>query len=101
MDEVIDTSDTKQVRTRRTKAQLKKEKEVAELHDVLSTYSGRACFWRLLEDCGVFKPLYNQDQTRFFMNEGNREIGLRILDLMFESDTHAYDKMRLEAQKRN
>ena len=88
-----------EVKKRKTKAQLSKEQETEEFKEILSTYGGRAYIWRLLEMCGVYKTSFTGNSTTF-LNEGKRQIGLRVIEDIFEAAPDRYTQIRMEAVER-
>lgn len=96
MPEVYDSGDEKQVRKRRTKAQLQREKELAELMSILETKPGRAFTWRLLNQCGVFKTTFANDANLTAFNEGKRQMGLWLLSEIMTASPNSYSLMQAE-----
>lgn len=95
-----DAGDPSDVKKRKTKAQLRKEREREELRQILETYGGRAYVWRLLEKCGVYKISMTGNSYTFF-NEGKREVGLEVLAEVFDANPNVYTLMRQEAVERD
>ena len=75
----MDTGDVKDVKKKKTKAQLRRLKENEWLKDVLSRPGGRDFIWRLLIQCGVYDTSFTGDAPHTFFNEGKRQIGLWVL----------------------
>lgn len=98
-EEPIDTSDPKQIKARKTKQQLVREKELAELTEILHTYSGRAFLWRLLLECKVGHFGLPKDELE--RTEGKRIIGGWVIEEVEEADPGAYARMRDEAVSRD
>lgn len=95
----FDAGEPGQVKARKTKAELRKEAEVEYLRSLLETYGGRATVWRWLEWCGVYKTSFTGNSETFF-KEGMRNIGLKILEEVFEASPNIYGLMRAEAVER-
>ena len=95
----IDVGDKDQVTGRKTKAQLQKEREREELRQLLGRYDFRRFLWNTLSACGVYKISFTGNSQTFF-NEGKRDIGLRLIEEIFDADPSAYTKMRIEAKDR-
>ena len=70
-----------------------------ELRVLLSNYGGRAFYWRLLGECGVYKRSFTGDNVTFF-NEGKRHIGLWMMEELFTSCPEMFILMQSEALKR-
>jgi hypothetical protein len=83
--------------------QKQKRQRDIELDDVkwiLSTPQGRRFMWRYLGECGVFKSSFvGQFQT--FFNEGERNVGLKLLADVNDAHPEAYVTMMKEARKDN
>lgn len=95
-----DVGNPAEVKERKTKTELSREREIEELRQLLETYGGRSYIWRLLDMCGVYKTSFTGNSTTFF-NEGRRDIGLRILEELFEASPNVYTLMRSEAIERD
>lgn len=98
--EPYDAGEETQVKQKKTKAQLNRERETESLRSILSSYDGRAFLWRLLEECGIYTSSFTGNSTTFF-NEGKRHIGLWTLNEVMEVDPNAYHKMKVEAVERD
>lgn len=66
---------------------------------VLASESGRMVLWWLLEQAHVFGSCFTGSSTTFF-NEGARELGLKLFNLILTADDNAFITMQREAQKR-
>lgn len=95
----FDAGDEKQVKKRKTKIQIRKEQDKEDLRSILSSASGRRFMWKLLEECGVYKISFTGNSHTFF-NEGKRQIGLRLIEDIFDAAPNAYTEMRMEAASR-
>lgn len=91
-----DAGDVGQVKKRKTKAQLRRETEIAQLQELLNTKAGRAVLWRVLEKCGMYKESFTGNSTTFY-NCGRQSIGYWLLTELVEADKRAYIKMQEEA----
>lgn len=91
-----DAGDEAQVSKKKTKAQLRREKELEELRQVLSSRAGRSVIWRILGWCGVYDSSFTGNSTTFF-NEGKRKIGQLLIEELAAADKRVYAKMQLEA----
>ena len=98
--EPYDTGEETQVKQKKTKAQLNRERELEALRNILSTYDGRAFLWRLLEECGIYTSSFTGNSTTFF-NEGKRHVGLWTLNEIMDVNPNSYQQMRVEAVERN
>ena len=96
-----DTGDVKQVRKRRTKAQLANQKNTEELRRLLADKKMRDFMWRLLEQCKVYHTTFTGAGPTTFFNEGQRQVGLWLLNEIFDSDIRAYALMQTENRTSN
>lgn len=69
------------------------------LGDILKTEKGRALYWHLLCECGVFSSSFTGDNYTFF-REGERNVGLKLLGLLNEVSPDAYVLMMKESKGR-
>ena len=67
----------------------KHETEQNDLRQLLSTKWGRRLVWRILEKTGQFRTSFTGNSTTFF-NEGQRNIGLWLVDEVLSADTNQY-----------
>lgn len=78
----------------------KRDTELDDIKWVLSTPMGRRFIWRYLGECGIFRSSFvGQFQT--FFHEGERNIGLKLLADVNDSQPEAYVIMMKEARKDN
>jgi len=70
-----------------------------ELHDIdalMATQAGSRFLWRLLTQSGVFRSSFSTDPLVMAMNEGQRNVGLRVVgDIMAACPEKYIDMMRL------
>ena len=91
-------ADIDQIKKTAKKEKLQEELEKKDMQDLLRTGFGRRIIWRYLSFCGVFKTSFTGDSQTFF-NEGQRNVGLKIIDDINEANPQAYVDMMLEAKK--
>jgi hypothetical protein len=72
--------------------------DIAELRSVLSTRRGRNLIFRMLERTGVFRLSYTGDENTFF-REGERNVGLWLLNLVMEAGPAHFTAMMQEQQQ--
>lgn len=95
---VRNASDPQQVkRAKETEAE-RRQRELAELSDVLSTLSGRRVLWRLLGKCGVFESIM-ETSARIYYNAGKQDLGHYLLGEIAQADPNAYPLMMQDARK--
>jgi len=80
----------------------KEEKEhlvlVANMRELLKTRAGKEVLWHFLSLTGVYSTCFTGNSTTFF-NEGQRSIGLQIMELMDDADISAYPRLLLEKRE--
>ncbi len=65
-----------------TRARLQAEVEDADLKWLMNSTKGRRIIWRLLDQAGVYRLSFDANALRMAFNEGNRNYGNKILDLI-------------------
>jgi len=95
---VKNAADEEQVKKASVKVELRREREMNDLASVLDTKHGRRFIWRFLGECGVFKSSFTGNSQTFF-NEGQRNVGLKLLSEIDEAAPEAYMIMRKEAKE--
>lgn len=90
-------ADPQQIADAEAKAKRKIRIEDEDLRAVMSTAQGRRFLWRLLEQTGIYKLSYTGNSETFF-NEGQRNIGLKLLAEMHRVDPEHYILMTQECQ---
>ena len=96
---VYNAGDEESVKEKKTKTQLRKEQEVEELKQVLSTKVGRNVLWRVLAKCGIFEGTFTGNSNTFF-KEGRRSVGIEILADICKANDMAFINMQIEALNR-
>ena len=94
-----DHGDQTQVKKRKTKAQLEKERCQEELRQLLSHKANRYFLWRLLSECGLYRSTSVDPHSMAIMS-GKRDIGIWLITEMFNADENAFSRMQLEAKRR-
>lgn len=97
---IDDTGDETLVEEQDKKAKLAEEQNVSELQWLLSTKAGRYFIWRILCECGVFQTLSMMDTHHMAIRSGRRDVGLWIMEQIFNADNNAFFKMQNEAKDR-
>ena len=92
----FDTSDEGQVSARKVTLKLAREREIEEVRALLNTRGGRAFVWRILGWCHVYHsaPADPGLMPRF---EGQRDIGVRVLNECLTADPNVYILMQQES----
>ena len=99
MADIIDTGDETQAKAARFKQGLIGTAEDEALRTVLSTYAGRAVFWRLLSACRIYSDSFTGDERTYYY-EGKRSIGLGIIEMIENVNPHVMAQIRDEAVER-
>lgn len=95
--ELYEPEELKRIEDANERIRSKREKELNDLNNVLSSASGRRFIWRLLAQCGIFRRTWVQgepDTTAF--NEGLRDIGLKLLEDIEIARPGSYAQMHNE-----
>lgn len=64
---------------------------------LMSSKRGRAIVWRLLEQAGVFRISFNSNSMQMAFNEGTRNYGNKILNMIHTLCPELYPTMLREA----
>ena len=92
-----DVGDEAEVISKKSAYKLKQEDEIHQLYELLEDYKFRAFLWRVLEKCHIYSSAPITGIDRF---EGQRDVGLKILDEIFTANSEGYTIMRSEAESR-
>jgi hypothetical protein len=80
-----------------TRLRLTAEVEELDVKWLMGSKRGRRILWRLLEQAGVFRLSFDTNAMRMAFNEGNRNYGLRTLELMVKACPELYAVMLKES----
>jgi hypothetical protein len=67
----------------------KRDTELTDIRNLLANKWGRRFVWRLLDKTGQYRTSFTGNSTTFF-NEGQRNIGLWLVDEVLLADTKQY-----------
>lgn len=95
------TADPKSVKEKGEKAKSREQRDIDDLETILSDIRGRRFIWRYLAECGIFKTSFNNSGSITALNEGRRQIGLKLLAEVMEANEEAYTLMASEDKKEN
>ena len=91
-------ADQKQVKEQKQKEKDIRKTELDDVKSILSTEHGRRFFFRYLSICGVFKSSFTGSSETYFL-EGRRDVGLRLLADINESNPKAYAALMEENER--
>ena len=95
---VGNAADPEQVKRAGERELSNRERELNDLAFVLTHRQGRRVIWRQLTEAGVFKSSFHTSASVVYFNEGRRDLGLRLLADVMETDATAYHLMASEAK---
>ena len=72
--------------------------ERSDLREVLETAGGRRFVWRLIEFCKVFHSIWD-NSSRIHYLEGQRNVGLMLLNALEDVDPEMVYKIAMENRK--
>lgn len=78
------------------RARMDLETEESDIRWLMGTEQGRRIVWRLLDKAGVFRSSFDPMAMQMAFNEGNRNYGLYILDMVHEHCPELYRPMMKE-----
>lgn len=92
------SADPDQVKQAEVKAKLETLNNTDSLYAIMQLKEGRNFVWWLLEEAGVFRTSFTGNSTTFF-NEGQRNIGLKVMAILNEKCPDLYLKMLKENKR--
>jgi hypothetical protein len=95
----FDASDPAQVADRKTAAGRRAKAFKDVVTGLMATASGRAWMCDLLEQCHIFQTSFAGDSMRLAFNEGERNVGLRLLAQVMAASPDAWVLMMKEAKE--
>lgn len=99
--QVGEAADPRAVKEKGKKVRSREERDIDDMATILSDIRGRRFLWRYLAECGIFRTSFNNSGSITALNEGRRQIGLKLLAEIMEADPEAYTLMASEAKKEN
>lgn len=79
---------------------LYRQEELDDLKEVVSTRAGRRFLWRIFEMTKVFSSTFNVDVQTAAFNEGQRNVGLVVLNDMMTVSPEKFITMQRGAKER-
>jgi len=98
MSDDVDVSDEKQVRTARRSALAEEREDGERLSLFLGNPIARRWMWKLLENCHTFGTSFSDNPYRTAFQEGERNVGIRILADIMRYCPNQYSVMCQEAE---
>lgn len=79
------------------KVESERERELllGSVRETLQTMQGRRFTWWILSQCGIYSQNVSANSTMYIL-EGQRSIGLKVIELLGEVDPKLYPEMLLE-----
>jgi hypothetical protein len=77
--------------------QMARDQALADLRSVMDTPAGRRFMWGLLGECGLYRASFNNSGSITAFNEGQRDIGLRLVARITQDCPAQYLTMQGEA----
>lgn len=74
-----------------------KRRELRDLRRLLRNPEFRRFYWRKLSECGVFNSSFNVNTKLADFREGQRDIGITLLQELNKADGNAFAAMQREA----
>lgn len=94
---VKNAADEEQVRVGKLKGEFGRDQELRDLREILATPGGRRFIWRYLNLCKIFESSWSPSAAIHF-NEGQRDIGLRLMCDVREANDESLIQMMREAK---
>lgn len=79
------------------RARMAAEQARNDLQSVMGSEAGRRFMWALLGDCGMYRASFNNSGSITAFNEGQRDIGLRLVARITQECPEQYLAMQDEA----
>jgi hypothetical protein len=92
-----DAGDPQQVRERRRQGREREREEGSAVQALLSSREGRDWMYALLEQCHTFHSSFSTDPLQMAFNEGERNIGIKLMAVIMRACPHRYNEMIQEA----
>ena len=99
MDKEFNASDEESVKNAKQKEKNKLDTELADIKLLLGKQWGRRIVYKILERTGRDRTSFNSDSNVMSFNEGERNIGLWLLDKVVSADKDQYELMQKENLK--
>lgn len=98
-DRFVPPQKAREHQARRKREELEHEALLTDFRRVLATPEGLRVLWYVLSQGFIFRSCFTGNASTYF-NEGKRDLGLRILEIVDEADGSAFEAMRREERRR-
>ena len=99
MSKEFNASDETSVKNAKQKEKNRLDTELADIKLLLGKQWGRRIVYKILERTGRDRTSFNSDSNVMSFNEGERNIGLWLLDKVVSADRDQYELMQKENLK--
>lgn len=99
MSKDYNASDETSVKNAKQKEKNRLDTELADIKLLLGKQWGRRIVYQILERTGQYQTSFNSDSNVMSFNEGERNIGLWLLDKVVSADRDQYELMQKENLK--
>lgn len=82
--------------TRQAVAKRNHDRHLSDIQQLLKTAHGRRYIWQVLSSCGVMSSSMRSNPYDMAFREGQRSIGMAMMQDIMEAKPEAYDQMRRE-----
>jgi hypothetical protein len=96
-----DAGDELAVKQKKTKAQLRQEREQEEVRALLQVPGNRYFLWKLLSRCKLFDTSSHLDAHAMAIHSGRRDVGIELLKEITEASPDILYTMKMEANDRD
>lgn len=69
---------------------------LSNVRQVVKTRQGKELIWEILSRCGIYTTMSGAKKQSIYFNEGQRSIGLQIVELLNEADPEIYPNLLKE-----
>ena|SRR5215472_9505159 len=97
----MDASDPKQVRQAQKEARIRERLRQDVIRNLMSGIAGRSFIYDLLNGCHVFGTSFALNGLQMAFNEGERNVGLKLLNDIMQAAPDSYPLMMREANERH
>jgi hypothetical protein len=96
----LDIGDGAAVRENRRDRELSDHEEGIAVTTLMSSSAGRRFIYDLLDACHIYSTSYSDNASRMAFQEGERNIGLRLVAVIQRACPQRYNEMLIEANER-